>query len=402
MSRSTRILTAAMVLAGLIGILPVSAQTTGTVTSADGPVGGATVFVSGTTVATETGDDGSFTLPESDLAWYDIAAWHADAGFGVVRFDPSAAEGSVTIMLEPSDEPAPTSAPSDDDMQYFRDVAFAWTGNSKDIEITNPDVLAIRREPDALEISAAASAPLKLVNPELGYEIVIHRFTLDGSPTGVDWSGYPLFIEMEAGGRRERRRFRRGRERAFEGSPRHFIHALAEGRMKEEDFEAYHVRGPGDPSRQNPVAEMEETGLGMGQIDPIYREGTHAGTGDLIFQGWLRVTYIGSNVENRYVRYVDRFYPSSDVKDVILAASKPKTVRDADRLAGQGMGNQAQQAENPRSVGDTWIILPYGSVTVDPMGSVLPQEGGGGIQNVGYWSFLRLAELLPYDYVPED
>lgn len=379
------------------------AQTRGTVLAADEPVVGASVFIAGTTTSAETGNDGLFELPSSNLAWYDIAAWHPDHGFGVVRFDPATRSGDVTIVLEtPGGSSAAGSGPGDDDLQYFRDIAFAWTGNSGDVEIANPDVLVIERGADGYSVSASASAPLRLVNPQLGYEIILHEFRLEGSPVAVTWQGYPLFMEIPADGRRAERRITRGRERAFHGSERHFLRALALGRLKEEDFEAHHVRGPGDESDLNPVAEMEETGLGMGEIDPIFREGTRPGTRALIFQGWVRVDYLGSGVENRFIRYVDRFYPPSDVKDIILRAAEPEVVRSADRLANQGMGNQGQRAQNPRSVGSTWITLPTGAVAVDPLGSVLPQEGGGQVQMVGYWTFLRLAELLPYDYVPED
>lgn len=403
MIRSPFIYLVAILTMGLAGFTPATAQTTGTVLSGGEPVTGATVFIAGTTVSTESGDDGMFELPDSDLAWYDVAAWHEDAGFGIVRLDPANASGDLTIILETEQSPdTASSSPTDDDLQLFRDIAFAWTGNSNDMQIVNPDKLVIEAGTDGQSVTARATAPLHLVNPQLGYEIFLHQFRLEGSPMNVSWRGVPRFVELSADGRRDRRRFTRGRESAFHGSIRHFHRALALGRLKEEDFEAYHVRGPGDEGELNPVAEMEITGLGMGQIDPIFREGTRPRSFDLIFQGWLRVDYLGSGVENRFIRYVDRFYPPSDVKDIIMRAAEPRTVRDADRLANQGMGNQAQQGVNPRPVSATWIRLPLGPVAVDPLGSILPQEGGGEVQMVGYWSFLRLAEFLPYDYVPED
>ncbi|NNF05113.1 MAG: carboxypeptidase regulatory-like domain-containing protein [Rhodothermales bacterium] len=346
-------------------------QVAGVVQSDGEPVSGALVFVSGTTASTESAEDGSFELPGSGLAWFDVAAWHPDAGFGFAQFEPGVTE-SVSISLEDVYAAADSDrAESDVDLDYFRDVAFAWTGASGKVEIENPDALIVRRGAEEGVVSAAATAPVRLSNPELGYEIEIHAFRLDGSPIAMEWSGYPLFSEMTPERDRDARNWDRARSRTFEGSRRHFLHALAIGRLEQEEFEAFHVQGPGSASELNPVAEMGETGFGMGEIDPVMRDGQTDATRQLMFQGWLYVNYYGRG-ENRYTRYVDRYFPSSDLKELVMTVNR------------------------------SWIRLPYGVVTIDTKGTVLPDPSSGGIQTFGYWTFKRLADLLPYDYLPED
>jgi hypothetical protein len=371
MRRSSRLL----LLSGLIAWMTIGSaearQITGTVVDADGqPVSDATVFVDMTTLQTVSGADGRFELEAPPQYAFEVAAAASGhlASAALVNQD---ATSDITITLGAPIEA--TGEPLDGDMQdFFEIAAFSYTRSARDIEVENMDVLRHAFDEANNVVTIESNGPFSFSNPELGYRVTIHDFRMGGNAVAFGWDGFTLFEPMTSDRNKDIKNWNGAREDAWEGSRRHFFWALmaGEGELKDEEWAAWFVGGPGAAEDHSPIQEAELKGI-YGEPMPILYEDDRPGVGRVDWAGWLRIQYFGNGGDGRWPEFIDRFWPVSDLSEV---------------LAGE--------------MNVTFVELPTYQAFVDKSGTLLPSDRPA-TNELGYWTFHRLADMLPYDWQPE-
>jgi hypothetical protein len=134
---------------------------------------------------------------------------------------------------------------------------------------------------------------------------------------------------------------------------RHFLSSLAKGTYKDEGFFAFQVRKILDPFR----ADLAP--------DEILRPGGSTFQWILDFPSYMEITYAKENADEGYRTFEWNV----------------------------GVNPWASNIEQK-----SWIRLARNAVTVDADGYVYEPLG---IEVIGYWAFLRMADWLPVGYKPD-
>ncbi len=350
-----------------------SQQVTGTVYDADGTaVANATVFVSNTTITGFTDAEGGFSIDTPPHTTFEVVAATENGLLGVGVFTVGETDG-LRIQMDSAPELAQgTSTLSEEDlMDFFTSTAFSWTKNSGDIEMVNPEVLNISHSDTNNIISVTSNAPFEFINPSLGYAIKIYDFSLGGNQVGYGWSGYALFTELTPKKSKDTKTWGKNRKKAFEGSPRHFYKSLADDRVKKEEYAAFFVEGPGGTSDHSPILEAGLKGI-YNTPQPLILDGKPGDAKRMDFGGWVRVIYFGNGGDPRWERYIDRYWPISELSEVMKM-----------------------------TINNSWITLPDYQAFFDPSTGVDLPSASPAIQTMGYWTFFRLADILPDNWLPK-
>lgn len=346
----------------------------GTVLSAEtgAPIPGANVFIATTIMGAATAGEGSFRIEGVPPGSYDLIA-------SFVGFQPATKRvritGGETIQLTfslPShvmEAGALTVSAdaSEDHFRVFRRFFLGVSRNASLCTILNPEVLRYQFDEETGVLNVTAVEPLKIENRALGYVVtfLLDEFRLQESERRVQYSGLTGFTELQPDGARERRRWRRRRERAYNGSVRHFLTALSANRLQQEGFMLVdETRGqeqalygvPGSrPSRRvyevSPADILTDAELEFERV--------------LSFSGYLKVLYFNEVPDRAYLDY-------REYMDRGLRASEDAQV--------------------------SWISLNQPSVTITTDGSVVDTYS---LTRYGFWFFERIAELVPMEYAPD-
>jgi hypothetical protein len=127
-------------------------------------------------------------------------------------------------------------------LETFKTLFLGATPNATACTLLNPEVLSFVARGDSV-FRAVASGPLRVENRALGYRVdfYIDRFVargpLDRHQLARQVAGQ--FHPLPPADAAERERWAASRRRAYNGSLRHFGHALQEGRLHEAGFRLY-------------------------------------------------------------------------------------------------------------------------------------------------------------------
>jgi hypothetical protein len=336
------------------------------------PVSDALVFVANTSISTSTNDEGAFALTVPDLGSFNVVAVTSNESLGVVTVFPDS-EPNLSITLSPKPEMAAASTSAltrEELLDFFESTTFSRTKNAEDIEIGNTDNLILNHDASTNIISVSSSTPFTFRNNALGYEITIYDFQMGGNQVAFGWSGYAFFSKLEAPKAKNQKTWDKNREKTYKGSQRHFLKAIADEKLKKEEFAAFFVQGPGSQDDHSPVLEAGLRSV-YGAPQPIMFNGKTDSSKRLDFTGWLRIQFYGSGSDNRWERYIERFWPISELSEMMKTQSNI-----------------------------SFIQLPEYQAVFNAGGIVWPTQAPS-IQTMGYWSFSRLADTLPIDWASE-
>ncbi len=349
---------------------PASArQIAGQVLDADGqPVAGATVFVDMTTLQTTSDADGRFNMTTPAHYSFEVVAIADGLQATGVRTNQEDCRNMDIIMSAPFEA---VGDPLDDDMlSFFKLAAFSYTRFARDIEIESADVLRHAFDDAMNVITIESTGPFIFSNPALGYKITIHDFRMGGNAITYGWEGYTLFEPMTPEKKKDEKNWTKNRETTFEGSRRHFLSSLMADNMKKQEWAAWFVGGPGAADDHSPVQEAGLKGI-YGEPMPILYEDDRPGVGRIDWAGWVRIQYFGDGGDARWPEFIDRHWPVSDLSEVLASEMHV-----------------------------TFVELPTYQAFIDNTGVILPSEAPA-TRELGYWTFHRLADMLPLDWMPE-
>jgi hypothetical protein len=329
--------------------------------STGAPLPATHVFISGTMTGTTVDDDGHFRL--TGLSQGAKRLYVTRLGYEPERIDLLIRTDTTltySFRLERTviqAEEVTVSAPRDDEwyerLRRFKRLFIGESRQARRCYLLNPKVLHF----DTAwwgKFEADARKPLKFENRALGYRVTYYLKEFEVNGDIVRWDGEPVFEPLAPRDSAEARRWAENRRRAFRGSLRHFLLALLDDRLDEEQFRiaripratAFRRLGRGDriPTTRDRVFDAPPNALA-----------------ELNFSGALEVVYEGE--------------PESE-----------------------GFLEWANLRRKPRNHQVSQVRLNTHPIHVDEHGEIVEPFGATLYQ---YFAFTqRMAELLPREYRP--
>lgn len=308
------------------------------------------VFIAQSTIGAATDSTGSFLIRGIPEGQFELVA--SRIGYrveSVLLRMPQDNDRVVDFALEPTVVEVPAiEVRAEDlgqwraDLERFCHAFLGTSANARQSEILNPEVLEFTREKQGKVLRASASAPLKIINRGLGYRIhaVLVSFSMRGDASHYQTKAQ--FTQLEPSDPEEERTWEQNRLRAYRGSFRHFVDALVNGTTKEEGFSVWRTPRLYSYRQSSYDSRSKQMQLFSPGEDPF--------TVRLHFPGFLRVVYILEP---------DEFTQGSYQVSLI------KLARDT-------------------------VLVSLAGYTPEPADLV----------RYGRWAHDRLAEQLPFDYVP--
>lgn len=203
---------------------------------------GVNVFLNKTTIGVTTGKYGHYELHDLPPGTYNLVFSYV--GFKQVTKTVSIPRGynvPINVQLRPRVVTMDSLIVKDkrpkewyDKFQEFREHFLGYTRNSDKTVILNPEILRFKNIGGNL--IAFSDTPLKIKNNALGYKITMYLREFGMYGTYLRTDATCQFTPLKPQSEEQRQRWNRQRRRAYEGSFRHFIHALTEGDTYDEGF----------------------------------------------------------------------------------------------------------------------------------------------------------------------
>jgi hypothetical protein len=249
----------------------------------------ASVYFSGTTIGTVTGEDGKF---EMDISGQPLLPLTVSAvGYSSVTLVEYSVDEPLKIFLTPRVyELAPIEVSTSSlererraNLRVFRNQFLGRTSYARRCEIINEHDITFNYGSDKDTLIAIAFKPLQVRNNALGYIITFHldRFEFYRKPGSVLYTGTFIFREIPAG-IGSMSQIERRRNNAYNGSVMHFFRSLWANDLKDQGF----------------LVMNHEIEL-LSYKDIVFSDGRQK---YLMYKGGLEVTYSGNTSFIRFLK----------------------------------------------------------------------------------------------------
>lgn len=319
----------------------------------------AVVYINYTTIGTSANDRGEFILRNIPVGQHDLVATfvgHHHQKHKIIVKD--SAEVSITIGLESKQlKEVKIQAKKDKswDRQYekFKRLFLGNNVHAARCEILNPWVLDFESNDNGF-FTARASDVLEIENFSLGYKLYYEMLNFKVGTKDYLIGGNVRFQPMDAGDSTTKNNWAKNRVEVYGGSSRHLFRSIINRTLNEEGFELY----------------KDDTGA----------------------ENIIRLANFLSNVGNELSVY--------SIEDLQYVEVRPNQfqIKFPERLEIHFL-HKPDRPDIYRNVTHavSWLETSKGTLLVNPDGVVLDP---GHLFLSGNMSQARIAELLPYNFVP--
>ncbi|WP_231463142.1 carboxypeptidase-like regulatory domain-containing protein [Pedobacter sp. Leaf132] len=202
---------------------------------------GAGVYVSGYKIATVANNNGVYSLGlkpgNYDLLFqvigYKTVTKNIIVADKAIKLDVVLEEDAMQLD-EVTIKPDPNRAGY---IRMFTDYFIGTTPNAAQCKIINPNVLIIDYSKDDSKLTVKTNQFLIIENKALGYRIKyqINLFEWDNKTKIIYYEGYPTYEDLK-GSKGQIKKWAAKRDIAYRGSSNHFLSSLYAGKSKEEGF----------------------------------------------------------------------------------------------------------------------------------------------------------------------
>ena len=316
----------------------------------------ASVFCQNTTFGTLSKEDGRFHLRLPN-GGYDLIVSYTGYETQVLRIGKDHPD-TLRIKMKEQDKSLEQAVVTGSALvadgwdkygQFFLDNFIGTTPNAAQCSLDNKDALKFYFYKKRNKLRVKATNPLIVTNNALGYKIIyqLDSFVYDYTGNISSYTGYPLFDTL-SGTPEQQAVWKQNRLYAYSGSRLHFIRSWYDSTLDNEGF----VLELADSSNGNKMQRIENP------YDPQYYS-RDSGDVEINIDGRLRVSYTSQAPDKKYL--IQNKFPLSTRFEISA-------------------------------------IDVQGGFVIEENGYFYDQED---VTNVGYWAYKKLAEVLPYDYVPE-
>ncbi len=219
---------------------------TGKVTDADGnPLELANVYLANTFIGTSTDKDGLYSINNVPTGSHTLVV--STVGYEIeqkkLRYtEPVLDKLNFSLKEKTGQQPevvvtAVSPKRWKKNFDIFRKTFLGESKNAKDTEILNPDVLNFEFDDTKDILTASADDALIIRNGSLGYQIKYVLTDFIRTENNTVYRGYPSFEKLEPENEKQEKQWRENRERTYEGSLKHFLRSLVNSKTKKSGFE---------------------------------------------------------------------------------------------------------------------------------------------------------------------
>ncbi len=326
------------------------------------PMQAASVFAQNTTFGTATGPEGNFKLRLPN-GGYDLVVTFTGYETESIRISTAdASNNEIVIELKQKDKTLEAVAVvgstevKDGWLQYgnfFLENFIGKTTFSENCTIKNPEVMKFYFSKRKNRLKVLASEPLNIENNALGYKIkyALDSFTYEYATDITTYTGNPLFEEMQPVVDSQRNYWSANRIKAYNGSMLHFMRAVYNKNVKEQGFELQFL------VKFNGKEEAVE----------------------------LKNYYGGLNYNRDDSTQTVEIMPNQPDLAVLYTKEKP-----GEKYLAQAGANEPKNFQ-------------FSFLTFSPGNSIILEQNGyffeqNDIAINGYWTWEKVADMLPYDY----
>jgi hypothetical protein len=357
-------------------------------------IGKVNVFLSNSSYGTETLEDGSFRLTDVKPGQYSFVA----SSLGYQDYTQTILVGkdpiNLTIVLLPKVNQLrgvviASNADWKKNWEEFKKAFIGTSENAKDCVVENPRIVNIVNSNRRHILEAWSDDFLVVDNKALGYRVkfLIDTFSNNGIAGIISWQGKAVFQDLP-GSTEQKKIWKLRRQQTYYGSSRDFYKSLYSGKMTEEGFVIKRLHRELNPERPQEGLILQKIKqfrgnnrdslnfwIGKENLSKYYHE--YLSKEPLqpyqIFTNTNRQgLFVISFTECLYVIYTKK-HEETDFKDLY----RPLDMENF----------------------ETSVLTLMSPYAVFDMNGVISE---GAPLNEGTWSKAKLAELLPYDYSPDE
>jgi hypothetical protein len=321
----------------------------------------ANVFIANTTKGTSTNEKGEYTITKIPVGTVIISV--SMVGYAparqTVRSETDATK-ETDFTISPNEQElgeVKVSASRDKTWEkQFQRFSKAILGDTPLAKAcTIKDGFLINFEEAKGLLRATSTRPVEVENLALGYRVFFTMTSFLLANDEIQYQGYARFEELKPVSEKEQSKWIQNRKMAFEGSDRHLFWALAQHKLKTEGYEAF-VDAPGvNPANRNAMffGQLNKTILPI-TLDSLIRKGRIANEYRIKFPKRIELHFASPYFNGQFYRDDNRMISW-------IEASKDLDFNDR-------------------------------GVILNPKELVMS----------GFMSGKRLAEMLPFDYLPTE
>lgn len=349
------------------------------------PLGSASVFCQNTTLGTATNKQGEFSL-QLKSGGYDLIFTYTGYQTQTIRITGDVTKFEI-LMIKEDKSLGEVVIKSSNEVKdgwekygsFFLENFIGSTPNASQCVLQNPEVLKFYFLKKSNKLRVLATEPLQIANKALGYNL---RYQLDSFVyfynTDINsYRGYCLYTEME-GTDSLRRVWSSNRMKAYYGSKLQFMRSYYDSTLIEDGWNI-DLLDETDHTKFNRVKNVYDTSVYSEVI--LYPEitvMTSPGATDS-----LPVPKVIADSAHGAMQ-VEFYYPRKI--SVTYTKKKPEP-------------EYIKKFKLPKNVA---VQISY----IDMLDGIAIKENGYYYDqkdwiNQGYWSWKNIADLLPYDYLPE-
>jgi hypothetical protein len=320
------------------------------------PLEGVNVYLSYTTYGDATDSNGNFSFSTNLTGQYElvVSAVGFDAKRYIITLGSEREELRIDLeMLSHSVELNEIEVKADNtewvqNFELFEREFLGTTNIAQDASILNRWVLNFDRNEDG-ELIAYADDPIKISNPSLGYNLTadLNEFVWNTSDMSGFYRVKVWFEEQIPDSEEEYQRWQSNRAQVYEGSFRHFLKSLYDDKLFRNQFEIV-WQDTRERARLKKLDEEE-----------------------------LEAALMSRNLDEELISKNIKGYHLLEPVDVLIGRRSIRSdVRERARLI-------------PMLNDESFLITPEGNLA-DLM----------SVATAGYWSAMRMADMVPIDYQP--
>ena len=213
------------------------------------PLPSANVYLSYTTIGAVTSPDGKFRITNIPTGVYDLVA--SLLGYERIVKSVTIAPGDSLFldlalnasMLRTGEVDVVADQPKEwrENLDRFTKAFIGDTPNAEKCRILNPEVIEFTYDPKAHNLFATSDSIIRIENDALGYAIslVLAKFAWNTEMNVGVYVIYPKFRELPTADAGQRETWEANRQICYEGSLKHFLHAIADGTAKQDEFHCF-------------------------------------------------------------------------------------------------------------------------------------------------------------------
>ena len=321
------------------------------------PMAGASVFCQNTTLGTTSNSEGVFNLSLPN-GGYDLIISYTGYETQVVRISVSHST-DLFIALKQKDKSQQevvivgTGEVPDGLAKYGKFFTDNFIGNDTNAamsKIQNPEALQFYFSKKRNRLKVRSKEDLVIINEALGYKIKfqLDSFAYDYGPGLSVYTGFPFYEELP-GTDEQKALWKQNREKAYKGSRLHFVRSWYTRNLEKDGFALEKVDSASKTLKTSPIENPYDSSL----YQVIENNDV-----EITYNGRMRIIYKNALPDPQYLR--DNKMPAFIKAQISIL-----------------------------DISDGFVIQQNGYF-----------YDQNDVINIGYWSWQKLADELPYDYTP--